>query len=206
MENFTEKSVYGFAETLAAGTPVPGGGGASAAVGALGAALAGMVGNYTVGKPKYADVEADVQAILSEAELLRERLLALIDADAAAFEPLSRAYALPKDAPERAEVMERCLRDAAAVPLEILRASCRAIELHELLEQKGSRLMRSDLGTGVIFCWAALYGAAINVKVNTKSMADREYAAKLNAETDAMVEKYWKIAEAVYENTYREFC
>ena len=199
-------SLTEFAEMLAAKKPVPGGGGASALIGALGAALAGMVGNYTVGKQKYADVEADVQAILAEASELQTKLLGLIDADAAAFEPLSRAYAMPADDPQRAEIMEACLRDAAAVPMEILRLSCRAIELHEFLEQKGSRLMQSDVGTGVIFGWAALYGAAINVKVNTKSMTDRAYAEAMNAEVDALVGKYWQIAEAVYEKTYKEFC
>ena len=199
-------SLTEFAEMLAAKKPVPGGGGASALIGALGAALAGMVGNYTVGKQKYADVEADVQDILAEASELQTKLLGLIDADAAAFEPLSRAYAMSADDPQRAEIMEACLRDAAAVPMEILRLSCRAIELHELLEQKGSRLMQSDVGTGVIFGWAALYGAAINVKVNTKSMTDRAYAEAMNAEVDALVGKYWLIAEAVYEKTYKEFC
>ena len=199
-------SLTEFAEMLAAKKPVPGGGGASALIGALGAALAGMVGNYTVGKPKYAAVEAEVEAILAEATELQKKLLALVDADAAAFEPLSRAYAMPADAPGRAEVMEACLRDAAAVPMEILRLSCRTIELHELLGEKGSRLMQSDVGTGVIFGWAALYGAAINVKVNTKLMTDRAYAEAMNAEADALVGKYWKIAEAVYEKAYKEFC
>lgn len=204
--SLTEKSCGEFTALLASGTPVPGGGGASALAGALGAALAGMVGNYTAGKPKYAAVEADVQAILAEAEALRQRLLALVDDDAAAFEPLSRAYGIPKDDPARTAVMEQCLRAAAAVPLEILRLSCRAIELHQALEQKGSRLMRSDVATGVIFCWAALYGAAVNVKVNTKAMTDRGYAAQVNAEVDTAVEKYWKIAETVYEAVYKELC
>lgn len=199
MENLTQKSCVDFAEVLASKAPVPGGGGASALVGALGAALCSMVANYTVGKKKYADVEEDVKAILTEAEELRSRLLALIDADAEAFEPLSRAYAIPKDDPTRAEVMERCLRAAAAPPMELLRLSCRAIELHRGLLDKGSVMVLSDVGTGVIFCWGALYGAWINVKVNTKLMKDREYAQAMNAEADGLVNKYWKIADQVYE-------
>jgi len=199
-------SIAAFAQMLSEKKPIPGGGGASALIGALGAALAGMVGNYTVGKASYAAVEDDVQAILAEAAQLQSRLLALIDADAAAFEPLSRAYQLPADAPNREETMENCLKSAAAVPMEILRLSCRTIELHEELERKGSKRMRSDVGTGVIFGWAALYGAAINVKVNTKAMVDRACAEAMNAEADELVGKHWKIAEAVYENTYKEFC
>ena len=199
MDNLTNQSCAGFAGALAAKTPVPGGGGASALVGALGAALCSMVCHYTVGKQKYATVEEDVKAILVRAEELRKKLLALVDADAAAFEPLSRAYTIPKDDPSREAIMEQCLRDAAAPPMELLRLSCQAIDLHRELLDKGSPMVLSDVGTGVIFCWSALYGAALNVKVNTKPMRDRAYAEEMNAEADALVNKYWKIAEQVYE-------
>ena len=199
MDTLTTQSCTAFAAALASKAPVPGGGGASALVGALGAALCSMVANYTVGKQKYAAVEEDVKAILARAEELRGKLLALVDEDAKAFEPLSRAYAIPKDDPDRDEVMERCLRAAAAPPMELLRLSCQAIDLHRELLDKGSVMVLSDVGTGVIFCWSALYGAWLNLKVNTKSMTDRDYAERLNAEADELVNKYWKIADKVYE-------
>lgn len=199
MDHLTTQSCTAFAAALASKAPVPGGGGASALVGALGAALCSMVCNYTVGKKKYAAVEEDVKAILARAEELREKLLALVEEDAAAFEPLSKAYAIPKDDPTRDEVMERCLRAAAAPPMELLRLCCQAIDLHRELLDKGSAMVLSDVGTGVIFCWSALYGAWLNVKVNTKSMTDRDYAEGLNAEADGLVNKYWKIADQVYE-------
>lgn len=114
--NTAEQSCQGFLDALASKAPVPGGGGASALAGALGAALATMVGNYTVGKKKYAHVEEDVRRLMADAEEIRAQLLAQVDADAAAFEPLSRAYAIPKDDPSREAVMEQCLRDAAGRP------------------------------------------------------------------------------------------
>ena len=194
-----------FLDALASKAPTPGGGGASALVGALGTALCTMVGNYTVGKKKYAGVEEDVKALMGKAEDIRARLLALVDADAAAFEPLSRAYSIPKDDPRRGEIMEQCLRDAAAAPMEILRLSCEAIDLHREMLDKGSVMMLSDVGTGVIFCWSALYGACLNVKVNTKSMADRAYAEAMNCEADQLVNQYWKIAEQVYEAVMGRF-
>ena len=200
MENMTETSCRAFAEALASKAPVPGGGGASALAGSLGAALCSMVGNYTLGRPKYAAVEADVRAILEEAERLRTRLLDLVEEDAAAFAPLSRAYGIPKDDPGRGEIMEQCLRDAAAPPMEMLRLSCRVIELHQALLEKGSAMVLSDVGTGAVLAWSALYGAWLNVKVNTKSMSDRAYAGAMNQEADGMVEKYWKIAEGVYQS------
>lgn len=199
MEKLTETSCRAFAEALASKAPIPGGGGASALVGSLGVSLCSMVSRYTLGKPKYAAVEADIRAILEEAERLRERFLELVDEDAAAFAPLSRAYGIPKDDPSRETVMEQCLRNAAAPPMEMLRLSCRVIELHQSLLEKGSVMVLSDVGTGVIFAWSALYGAWLNVKVNTKSMTDRTYADGMNQEADALVEKYWKIAEGVYQ-------
>lgn len=199
MEKLSGQTCGGFMDALAAKTPVPGGGGASALVGALGAALCAMVANYTVGKRAYAAVEEDVRAVLAEAEELRGRLLALVDEDAAAFEPLSKAYAIPRDDPGREAVMEQCLRAAAAPPMELLRLCCRAIELHRALLDRGSAMVLSDVGTGVSFCWSALYGAWLNVKVNTKLMADRDYAGAMNAEADGLVDKYGKIAEQVYK-------
>ena len=200
-----QQTCGGFLDALASKAPTPGGGGASALVGALGAAMCTMVGNYTVGKQKYAGVEEDVKALMAKAEDLRARLLALVDADAAAFEPLSKAYAIPKDDPNRAQVMEQCLRDAAAAPMEILRLSCEVIDLHSEMLEKGSVMMLSDVGTWVVLCQSAMQGAALNVKVNTKSMADRTYAQTMNDEVDGLVERYWKIAERIYESVLGRF-
>ena len=201
-----DQSVRGFTEQLASKAPVPGGGGASALVGAIGIALGDMVGELTVGKKKYAAVEEDVKALMARAQDLRVRLLECVNKDAEAFEPLSRAYGIPKDDPARDEVMEACLRTAAAAPMEILDLCCEAIELQREFADKGSALAVSDAATGVVFCWSAMYGAAVNVKVNTKAMKDRDYAEKLNAHVDEQMAKYWPIAEKVYEDVYRRFC
>jgi formiminotetrahydrofolate cyclodeaminase len=201
-----EKSVTEFTELLASKAPVPGGGGASALVGAIGIALGDMVGELTVGKKKYADVEEDVKALMAKAQDLRVRLLACVNKDAEAFEPLSRAYGIPKDDPSRDGIMEKCLRDAAAAPLEILDLCCEAIELQREFADKGSVLAVSDAATGVVFCWSAMYGAAVNVKVNTKAMKDKEYAAKINAHVDEQMARYWPVAEKVYEDVYGRFC
>lgn len=201
-----EKSVNEFAEVLSSSAAVPGGGGASALVGALGAALGGMVGALTVGKEKYAAVEEDVKALMEKAEYLRKQLLSCVEEDAAVFAPLAKAYAIPKDDPARDEVMEKCLRDAASVPLKILELSCEMVALHREFADKGSVLAVSDAATGVVFCWSAMYGAAVNVKVNTKSMKDRAYAEKINCRVDELMETYWHVAEQVYEDVYRRFC
>ena len=98
-------SVTNFTEQLASPAPVPGGGGASALVGAIGIALGDMVGELTVGKKKYADVEDEIKALMARAQELRVKLLKCIEKDAEMFEPLSKAYGIPKDDPTRDEVM-----------------------------------------------------------------------------------------------------
>ena len=198
-------SVIEFTELLASPAPVPGGGGASALVGAVGIALGDMVGELTVGKKKYASVEADIRALMGRAQELRRRLLACVEKDAVAFEPLSRAYAIPKEDPDRETIMERCLREAASVPLEIFDLAAEAIEMERDFAEKGSKLVISDAATGVSFCRAALEGAAVNVKVNTRLMKDRAYAAQIDAHIDGGLEKYRALADEVFAAVYRQF-
>jgi len=203
---FCDKSCREFIAELASKAPVPGGGGASALVGAIGTALGNMVGSLTVGKKKYADVEADIVSLMERANKLMDELMKLVDRDAEAFEPLSKAYGMPKDTEEqRAEkdrVMEKCLRDACSVPMEIMEKCCEAIELQAEFAAKGSSLAISDAGVGVIFCKAALQGASLNVFINTSSMKDRDYAEKLNARAVEMLEKYTAIADDVFNGVY----
>ena len=198
--SMNDMSVRAFADELAAKTSVPGGGGASALVGALAAALGSMVGNFTLGKKKYADVEPDIIALMEKAKELQDGLLACIDKDAEGFEPLSRAYGIPKDAPGRDETLEKCLHDAAAVPMEIAELSAKVVDLQEEFAAKGSKLMVSDAGCGATFAKAALEGAILNVRVNTKLMKDREYAEKLNERCEYLAAEYGKKAETVYES------
>lgn len=189
-----------FVEALASKAAVPGGGGASALVGAVGVALGSMVGNLTVGKKKYADVEADIIALIEKAAALQEELLRLVDEDAVVFEPLSKAYGIPKSDPHRERIMEDALKLACTVPLEIMRACAKAIELHKEFAVKGSVLAISDAGVGVQLCKAALQGASLNVYINTGSMADKGYSAGLEAEADAIAGKYSAMADEIYNS------
>lgn len=197
-----EKNVDKFLETLASSAPTPGGGGAAALCGALAIALGNMVGNLTLGKKKYADVQEDIAALNEKAETLRKDFVALIDADAEAFKPLSRAYGIPKDDPARAEIMEAALKRAAEPPLEIMRKCAEALDVIADYAAKGSALAISDAGCAAALAIAAMKAAALNVRINTKSMADREAADKMNAEAAGLYEKYEKEAEEIYQNVY----
>lgn len=193
-----------FVEVLSTKAPVPGGGGASALVGAVGTALGNMVGSLTVGKKKYADVEDRMYELKAKADELQKELLRLIERDAEVFEPLSKAYGMPRETEEekaeKARVMEIVLKDACSVPMEIMERCCEAIDLLVEFGEKGSTLAISDAGVGAACCKAALKGASLNVYINTKSMANKEYAAELNKKCDAMLDKYTKIADEVFDS------
>ena len=193
-----------FVEVLASKAPVPGGGGASALVGAIGTALGNMVGSLTVGKKTYADVEEEMYELKGKADALQKELLHLIERDAEVFEPLSKAYGMPRNTEEekaeKARVMEIVLKDACSVPMEIMERCCEAIDLIEVFAEKGSTLAISDAGVGATFCKAALEGASLNVFINTKSMKNREYADELNKKADEMLSVYTKKAEEIYQS------
>lgn len=196
-------SCEAFLADLAGSAPAPGGGGAAALVGAAGAALGNMVGSLTIGKKKYAAVEADILVLNRRAAALRKRLEGLVQADADAFTPLAAAYKLPKETPEqqahKAAVLEATLEGACAVPLEIMSACCEGIALAAEYAEKGSVMAVSDAGCAALFCKAALQAAGLNVSINTRLMADNAHAAALNAQADAMLAEFVPQADQIYE-------
>ena len=200
--SYTDLSCSEFAERLASRDAVPGGGGASALVAALAAALSNMVGNLTVGKKKYADVEEELRGLMEKLEVLRGELLGLVEEDARSFEPLSKAYGLPKNTEEekrhKDEVMEKCLHDAARVPLEIMRKIAEIVPMARTFADKGSVIAVSDAGVSAALCSAAMRSAALNVYINTGMMKDRAYAEKLDAECRELIALYCEQADRVY--------
>ena len=195
-----EKNIDKFLAELASSAPTPGGGGAAALCGALGIALGNMVGSLTLGKKKYADVQEDIAELNAKAEALRAGFVALVDADAEAFAPLSRAYSIPKDDPARDEIMEPALLKAAEAPLEIMRKCAEALELISGYAAKGSALAISDAGCAAALCGAAMEAAALNVKINTKSMKNRADADNINAEMNELLQKYFALSQEIYND------
>ncbi len=201
---FIDQSCKDFVDVLSGSSAVPGGGGASALVGAVGMALGNMVASLTVGKKKYKDVEDEMLRLKETATNLQNELLSLVQRDAQAFEPLSKAYGLPRktdeEKAEKARIMEIALREATSVPLEIMERCCNAIDLHKKFAEKGSLIAISDAGVGVTFCKAALIGASLNVFINTKAMKDRPYAEEINSKADHMIQNYSKKADDIYNS------
>jgi methenyltetrahydrofolate cyclohydrolase len=194
-----EKSCSQFLEVLASKAPVPGGGGAAAMGGAIGMALSNMVGNLTAGKKKFADVEDEVMALLEQGNQIIEDLKKLVDRDAEVFEPLSRAYGLPKDTPEEAahkeKVMEDCSIEACSVPMEIMRKAYAGIKIHERMGQIGTKLAISDVGCGVIFLKAALISGQLNVMINLGAIKSKTFLDQTNKEMEHLLKEGNRIAD-----------
>lgn len=194
-----EKSCTQFLDELASKAAVPGGGGAAALGGAVGMALSNMVGNLTVGKKKYADVEDEVKEHLERGYKIIDELKTLIDKDAEVFEPLSKAYSLPKETPEekeyKAKVMEDCSKTACSVPMEIMRKSHEGIKIHQRMGQIGSRLALSDVGCGVVFLKSALVSGHLNVLINLGAIKDEKFLAETTSEMNRLLDEGSKIAD-----------
>lgn len=188
-----------FIHELSSKAPVPGGGSVAALAGSLSAALASMAANLTSGKKKYAAYQADIERILDQTAVSSKRFLDLIEADAQAFLPLSKAYGIPKTDPERLQIMEAALRTACEAPFAVIQEAQSLLALLEELTEKGSRLVVSDVGVAASCCRCAAESAALNVYINTKMMTDRDYAEKLNRETETGVQTICRRSETVYQ-------
>ena len=184
------KTIEEFTKITASNAPIPGGGGVSGLVGSLAASLSEMVTSLTTGKKKYAEYEEEIQLIMKKCESLRIDLLESINNDAKAFYPLSKAYAIAKDDPQRDEKLEECLKVAANSPKTIMNLTCKVIELNERLAIIGSKLAVSDAATSVMLAHGALYGAYVNIIVNTRLMKDKDYANNLEKECIDVLNEY----------------
>jgi len=194
-----EKSCKDFVEVLASREPVPGGGGAAALVGAVGMALGNMVGNLTVGKEKYKDVEEEVKGIMKEAAVLQDKLLALVDEDAEVFKDVAAVYKMPKSTEDekkaREEAMQAALKKACTVPLDIMKNAGEAIKLQRRLADTGSKLAISDVGVGVHCLKAALLSGKLNVDINLNGIKDEEFVKKNRLEMELLIKRSIEIAD-----------
>ena len=203
MSEIKDQSIQTFLDELASKSATPGGGSVSALLGAQSAALTSMVCNLTIGKPKYAEVEAEMQVLLQKSEALREKLTGLIKADVDVFNRLMAAYGLPKETDEekvaRTEAIQTVLKAATEVPLDCARACAEAIELSRCAANKGNLGVISDAGAAVMAGYGGLKSAALNVYINTGSLKDRQFAEAKLAELETILKDVDGIVEDVYQ-------
>jgi methenyltetrahydrofolate cyclohydrolase len=193
MEQTTlDATVIGFLDALASGAPTPGGGGAAAVSGAMGAALVSMVCNLTIGRQRYADVEAEMREVLDRAESLRVELQQLAEDDVVAFNRLSAAYKLPRvtesDIAIRKDAIQSSLKRATEVPLRTARAAAAVLPLCPPVAERGNRAAVSDIGVAALLAHAAVRSALLNVEINLRTLEDPLYVGQVRAEVERLTD------------------
>jgi len=204
MTNLIDLAVTQFLEEVASDKPAPGGGSVSALGGALGAALAVLVGKTTVGKEKYSQVQAEMERVVSRGTELHQRLSKMVDKDTNAFNDILKAYRMPKDDPEaRSKAIQDATRGAAEVPLEVAKLSFEALDLILAVAERGNKNAITDAGVAALFADSAVRGAIFNVKINILSIKDEEIKTQFAQEIediltqlDAKREAIIKVVEA----------
>jgi len=201
-----DKKISNFLDELASNSPTPGGGSVAALAGALGVALISMVGNLTVGKKKYEDVEEDIKKIISSSEKLRYEFSQLIEEDVKVFNNFMATYKMPKETEDekkvRAENIQESLIEAAKVPVRVAYKCLDIMILSQEAAEKGNINVVSDAGVAVLMAEAALESAILNVKINLKMIKDEKVKTELSSSIKELLlkekgqkEKVLKIVE-----------
>lgn len=197
------QSLQSYLDDLASSKSAPGGGSAAALAGALGAGLATMVGQFTVGREKFADVEEEVAAAMRESERLRGELTRLMDEDERAYSQVTAAYRLPRgneeEDRERARAIQSALRGAAEVPLAVMECCLGVLRQCVVMAEKGNAMLVSDAGVAARLVEAALQSAWLNVEINLRSIKDecfvkrtRETLSQITAESGELLNTTWE--------------
>ncbi len=180
-----ELTLKEYTQQLSSGEPTPGGGSAAALAGGLAAALAAMVARLTIGRKKYAEHEVEMQTVLDQADRLRNQLLALVDADTAAFQELMAAYGLPKGdqqaIEQRRSAIQEALRHATDIPLATAEASIQVLNLAAQAREHGNRHAAGDAVVAALLAHAATLGAVHDVRINLRGLHDAEFCAYAEA-------------------------
>jgi len=198
---YAEGKFREYLDDLAAGKPAPGGGSAAAAAGALGVGLLSMVANFTTGREKYKNVEAEIRKVLSSSEKLRGELQKLIDEDIVAYQKVSSAYKMPKETEEdkkaRTEAIQTALKDAMTVPLAACRNLFEATKLCRPLLEEGNQNLVSDVGVAAELIASAFESALLNVEINLSAIRDRDFADEISKELSAKGKQIQVIRENI---------
>lgn len=202
-----KKSVEEFLNELASNSPAPGGGSVAALAGAIGATLTAMVCNLTIGKKKYLEVENEIKKVLTEIKPLQERFTVLVDKDTEAFNKVMEAYGLPKESDEqkalRSAAIQSATKEAALVPLEVMKHCIDALALVKVVAEKGNINSISDAGVSALMLQAAAEGAALNVKINLSGITDTEFVGWKSEEVESVLRTSRKLAEEIMEQVNR---
>ena len=190
-KKLVDLTVKGFAEETSRESPAPGGGTIAAYMGALGAALGGMVANLSSHKPGWDERWHEFSVWADKGQELMTELLHLVDEDTQAFNRIMAAFGMPKKTDEdkaaRSAAIQAATLYATQVPLRTMKASFQVFDLCRAMAQEGNPNSVSDAGVGALAARAAVLGAGMNVKINAGSLKDRATADALIAEANELI-------------------
>ncbi len=201
VKRLADLTVKEFVEETSRESPAPGGGTIAATMGALGAALGAMVANLSAHKRGWDDRWQEFSVKAEEGQKLMNKLMHLIDEDTDAFNEIMAAFGLPKGTDEekaaRMEAIQTATRHAAEVPLETVKCSYEVFDLCRAMAQEGNPASVSDAGVGALAARAAVRGAALNVRINAASLADKAVAEALISEATDYEEKAERMEQEI---------
>lgn len=205
MNNLMQLSCENFLEKLASQEPVPGGGGAAALSGAIGAALASMVANLTLGKEKFLSVEEEMQQLATTSEFLRKELLQLAQEDASVFEAFMQCYKMPKTTEAEKALRQTKIQEAAQmaaeIPLKIGEQALAVLVLAEKAAALGNPAVVTDAAVSALLARAAVRSAIYNVKINLNLIKDQEYCAVVRQKITTLEQQALAAEKNVLEQT-----
>jgi formiminotetrahydrofolate cyclodeaminase len=191
-------TVTQFVEEVASDKPAPGGGSVSALGGALAAALAALVGKATVGKEKFAEVQAEMEKVVLRCTEIHQKLNKMVDEDTNAFNAILKAYRMSKDEPElRSKAIQDATIGAAEIPLEVAKLSFEALDLILAAAERGNKNAITDAGVAALFADSAVRGAIFNVKINMLSIKNEEIKSRFKHDIEEMLTQLDAKKEAV---------
>lgn len=194
----TSRTVTQFLDELASNSPAPGGGSVAALAGAIGTALTSMVCNLTIGKKKYADVQAELQSVLVESENLRKKMTALVEKDTEAFNAVMAAFGMSKstekEQKQRAAAIQQATKSATLVPLDVMSLCGHALSLAKVVAEKGNRNSASDAGVAALMLQAGCASAELNVRINLTSLNDESFVRQTTDKTRELSERVKRLA------------
>ncbi|MEW6040063.1 MAG: cyclodeaminase/cyclohydrolase family protein [Elusimicrobiota bacterium] len=200
MEKYTDRPLEKYISDLASNLPAPGGGSASAAVGALGVACLEMAANFTVNKKGYEEYQDEIKKILSELSDARSELLKLVDEDITAYENVSASYKYPKETDDekkiRDEKIQDSIKNAMSVPLKICKITSSLMAAARRLLDISNKNLLTDVGCGTLFLKSAFSGAKLNVDINLKCLKDTVLINRTKTEVSEYLNKI-KIADGI---------
>jgi glutamate formiminotransferase/formiminotetrahydrofolate cyclodeaminase len=186
-------SVRGFVNETASDCAAPGGGSISALTGAMGAALGTMVANLSAIKKGWEDRVGEFSPWAEQGQLLKDKLVALVDEDTRAFDAIMSAFGLPKDTAEQVVIRKQAIQDASKyateVPYRTMQTAYECLPLLKQMAEHGNPNSLSDVGVGALCIKTAVRGAWLNVLINAQGLADKPWANNIVAEAKALLAK-----------------